>query len=91
MKSEVKQMDDELPDKNKDLDTDESSDTLVLQPLILKQTSHNTKGTKAQPYVFGSETYDVYSIPKNPFMEGIIASETDRIQLDPVYTQYLFQ
>ena len=91
MKSEVKQMDDELPDKHKDLDTDESSDTLVLQPLILKQTSHNTKGTKAQPYVFGSETYDVYSNPKNPFMVGIIASETDRIQLDPINTQNLFQ
>ena len=91
MKSEVKQMDDELTDKHKDLDTDESSDTLVLQPLILKQTSHNTKGTKAQPYVFGSETYDVYSNPKNPFMVGIIASETDRIQLDPVNTQNLFQ
>jgi hypothetical protein len=91
MKSEVKQMEDEFSVKQKKSDPDESATTVVLQPLILKQTSHNTKGTQALPYDFGAETYDVYSNLKNPFMVGILASDTERIQLDPIKTQNLFQ
>jgi hypothetical protein len=91
MKSEVKQMEDEFSVKQKKSDPDESATTVVLQPLILKQNSHNTKGTQALPYDFGAETYDVYSNLKNPFMVGILASDTERIQLDPIKTQNLFQ
>ena len=91
MKSEVKQMEDEFSVKQKKTDPDESATTVVLQPLILKQNSHNTKGTQALPYDFGAETYDVYSNLKNPFMVGILASDTERIQLDPIKTQNLFQ
>ena len=89
--SEVKQMEDEFSVKQKKGDPDESTQTVVLQPLILKQTSHNTKGTQARPYEFGAETYDVYSNLKNPFMVGILAADADRIQLDPINTQNLFQ
>ena len=89
--SEVKQMEDEFSVKQKKGDPDESTQTVVLQPLILKQTSHNTKGTQARPYEFGAETYDVYSNLKNPFMVGILATDADRIQLDPINTQKLFQ
>jgi len=91
MKSEVKQMEEEILVKQKNAEPDESVETLVLQPLILKQTSHNTKGTQARPYDFGAETYDVYSNLKNPFMVGILAADTERIQLDPINTQNLFQ
>ena len=91
MKSEVKQMEDELLVKQKKAEPDESAQTVVLQPLILEQTSHNTKGTQARPYDFGAETYDVYSNLKNPFMVGILAADTERIQLDPINTQNLFQ
>ncbi len=91
MKSEVKQMEDEFSVKQKNTDPDESAQTVELQPLILKQTSHNTKGTQARPYDFGAETYDVYSNLKNPFMVGILAADTERIQLDPIKTQNLFQ
>ena len=91
MKSEVKQMEEEILVKQKNAEPDESVETLVLQPLILKQTSHNTKGTQARPYDFGAETYDVYSNLKNPFMVGILAADTERIQLDPIKTQNLFQ
>ena len=91
MKSEVKQMEDEILVKQKNEEPDESVQTVVLQPLILKQTAHNTKGTKARPYDFGAETYDVYSNLKNPFMVGILATDTERIQLDPINTQNLFQ
>jgi len=91
MKSEVKQMEDERLVKQKNAEPDESEQTVVLQPLILKQTSHNTKGTRARPYDLGAETYDVYSNLKNPFMVGILAADTERIQLDPINTQNLFQ
>ena len=91
MKSEVKQMEDEFSVKQKNTDPDESAQTVELQPLILKQTSHNTKGTQARPYDFGAETYDVYSNLKNPFMVGILAADTERIQLDTIKTQNLFQ
>ena len=84
-------MEDEFSVKQKKGDPDESTQTVVLQPLILKQTSHNTKGTQARPYEFGAETYDVYSNLKNPFMVGILGTDADRIQLDPINTQKLFQ
>ena len=84
-------MEDEFSVKQKKGDQDESTQTVVLQPLILKQTSHNTKGTQARPYEFGAETYDVYSNLKNPFMVGILGTDADRIQLDPINTQKLFQ
>ena len=91
MKSEVKQMEYELLVKQKIAEPDKSAQTVVLQPLILKQTSHNTKGTQARPYDFGAETYDVYSNLKNPFMVGILAADTERIQLDSINTQNLIQ
>ncbi len=83
-------MGDEFSRKQKKLDHDNSSKKGMLEPLIVNQTS-KTKGTKAKPYEFGSETYDIYSNLKNPFMVGIIASETDRIQLEPINTQNLFK
>ena len=61
-----------------------------LQPLILKQVNKNIKGTKSLPYEFGTETYEVYSNQKNPFMVGILSADTDRIKLDPVNTQNFF-
>ena len=91
MKSEVKQTENELLVKRKNAAPEESAQTVELQPLILNQKTHNTKGTQALPYEFGAETYDVYSNPKNPFMVGILAAETERIQLDPINTQNLFQ
>ena len=62
-----------------------------MQPLIIKQAPNNPKGTKSLPYNFGSETYSVYSNLNNPFMVGILATDTDTIQLDPIKTQSLFQ
>ena len=70
---------------------DESSQTESIQPLIIRQTPSNPKGTKSLPYIFGSDTYSVYSNLKNPFMVGILASDKDTIQLDPKKTQSLFQ
>ena len=91
MKNELKQTEDEFLVKQKKVEPDESSQKIVLQPLISKQTSHNTKGTRARPYDFGSETYDVYSNLKNPFMVGILTADTERIQLDAINTQNFFQ
>ena len=76
--------------QNNDL-LDESSQTDSMQPLIIKQASSNPKGTKSLPYNFGSDTYSVYSNLNNPFMVGILNSDTDTIQLDPIKTQSLFQ
>ena len=70
---------------------DESSQTDSMQPLIIKQAPINPKGTKSLPYNFGSDTYSVYSNLNNPFMVGILNSDTDTIQLDPIKTQSLFQ
>ena len=70
---------------------DESSQTDSMQPLIIKQTPNNLKVTKSLPYNFGSETYSVYSNLNNPFMVGILATDKDTIQLDPIKTQSLFQ
>ncbi len=72
-------------------DSQDSFEAVQPQPLILKQDSKNTKGIKSMPYDFGAETYEVYSNTKNPFMVGILAAETDRIQLDPIKTQSLFE
>ena len=69
----------------------ESDDSIKLQPLLLKQVKKNTRGTKSLPYEFGKETYEVYSNQKNPFMVGILAADTDKIKLDPINTQNLFQ
>ena len=77
--------------ENKKENTTETVNSVPLQPLILKQNPKNIKGTKSLPYDFGAETYDVYSNPKNPFMVGILAAETDKIQLDPIKAQSLFQ
>ncbi len=77
--------------KQKKIFPDESSQTDSMQPLIIKQAPNNPKGTKSLPYNFGSETYSVYSNLNNPFMVGILATDTDTIQLDPIKTQSLFQ
>ena len=77
--------------KGKDDFLDETSQTNSMQPLIIKQAPINHKGTKSLPYNFGSETYNVYSNLNNPFMVGILNSETDTIELDPLKTQSLFQ
>ena len=83
---------DELYEKKQKNDfPDESSQTDSMQPLIIKQAPINTKGTKSLPYNFGSDTYSVYSNLNNPFMVGILNSDTDTIQLDPIKTQSLFQ
>ena len=77
--------------KEKKDSPDESSQTDSMQTLIIKQAPGNSKGTKSLPYNFGSETYSVYRNLNNPFMVGIINSDTDTIQLDPIKTQSLFQ
>ncbi len=77
-------------DQKNDL-PDESSQSDSMQPLIIKQAPSNPKGTKSLPYNFGSDTYTVYSNLNNPFMVGILNSDTDTIQLDPLKTQSLFQ
>ena len=83
---------DELYEKKQKNDfPDESSQTDSMQPLIIKQAPNNPKGTKPLPYNFGSETYSIYSNLNNPFMVGILATDTDTIQLDPIKTQSLFQ
>ena len=77
--------------KQKNDHGDESYEADSIQPLIIKQAPRNPKGTKSLPYFFGSETYNVYSNLNNPFMVGILNSDTDSIQLDPTKTQSLFQ
>ena len=83
---------DEIHNKKQNNDLiDESSQTDSMQPLIIKQAPSNPKGTKSLPYNFGSDTYSVYSNLNNPFMVGILNSDTDTIQLDSIKTQSLFQ
>ena len=77
--------------KSKDDSLNETSQTDLIQPLIIKQAPINHKGTKSLPYNFGSDTYSVYSNLNNPFMVGILNSDTDKIQLDPIKTKRLFQ
>ena len=77
--------------KQKTVNPDDSIETDALQPLIIKQAPKNPKGTQSLPYNFGSDTYSVYSNLNNPFMVGILAADTDAIQLDPIKTQSLFQ
>jgi len=91
MDNERSRPEEPISGKNKKENTTETVNSIPLQPLILKQTPKNIKGTKSLPYDFGSETYDVFSNPKNPFMVGILAAETDKIQLDPIKAQSLFQ
>jgi len=91
MKKEIEKTKKHLSIKQENVNSDESSDSITLQPLLLNQVNKNTKGTRSLPYEFGTETYEVYSNQKNPFMVGILASDTDRIKLDPINTQNLFQ
>jgi len=91
MDNERSRLKESISGKNKKENTTETVNSIPLQPLILKQNPKNIKGTKSLPYEFGAETYDVYSNPKNPFMVGILAAETDKIQLDPIKAQSLFQ
>ena len=77
--------------KQKNVSPSDSPQTDSMQPLIIKQAPNNPKGTKSLPYNFGSETYSVYSNLNNPFMVGILAKDTDTIQLDPINTQSLFK
>ena len=83
---------DELYEKKQKNDSpDESYQIDSMQPLIIKQAQSKSKGTKSLPYYFGSDTYSVYTNLNNPFMVGILNSDTDTIQLDPIKTQSLFQ
>ncbi len=91
MDNERSRPEESISGKNKKENTTETVNSVPLQPLILKQNPKNIIGTKSLPYEFGTETYDVYSNPKNPFMVGILAAETDKIQLDPIKVQSLFQ
>ena len=91
MDNERSRLKESISGKNKKENTTETVNSIPLQPLILKQNPKNIKGTKSLPYDFGAETYDVYTNPKNPFMVGILAAETDKIQLDPIKAQNLFQ
>ena len=77
--------------KQKNDFSDGSPQNDSMQPLIIKQSPSIPKGTKSLPYNVGSETYSVYSNLNNPFMVGILNSDTDTIQLDPIKTQSLFQ
>lgn len=60
-------------------------------PLILNQKPKNTKGTKPLPYQFGTETYDVYSNLKNPFLERILDTSAGDTKTDPQRAQTLLQ
>ncbi len=91
MKNEVEKIEDQFSAKHKNDDPDDAAQTVPLMPLIIKQSPKYTKGTKSLPYEFGAETYNVYSNLKNPFMVGILSANTERIQLDPIKTQTLFQ
>ncbi len=91
MKKEIEKSKKNLSIKQKNVNSDESNHSILLQPLLLKQVNKNTKGKKSLPYEFGKDTYGVYSNQKNPFMVGILAADTDRIKLDPINTQNLFQ
>ncbi len=91
MDNERSRLKESISGKNKKKNTTETVNSIPLQPLILKQNPKNIKGTNSLPYDFGADTYDVYSNPKNPFMVGILAAETDKIQLDPIKAQSLFQ
>ena len=91
MDNERSRLKESILGKNKKENTTETVNSIPLQPLILKQNPKNIKGTKSLPYDFGAETYEVYRNPKNPFMVGILAAETDKIQLDPIKAQSLFQ
>ena len=91
MKAKKKLNDEFYEKKQKNDFANESSQTDSMQPLIIKQAPSNNKVTKSLPYNFGSETYSVYSNLNNPFMVGILSTETDTIQLEPIKTQSLFQ
>ena len=91
MKNAIKKNNNLNPVKQKNVNSDNTSKTVSLKPLILEQVHKNIKGTKSLPYEFGSETYEVYSNSKNPFMVGILTSETDHIKLDPINTKNLFK
>ncbi|MBC8258994.1 MAG: hypothetical protein H8E38_08255 [SAR324 cluster bacterium] len=91
MSTEVNQPEEIVSVKQKKENLTDSDNSVPLQPLILGQDPKNIKAVKSLPYDFGAETYDVYRNPKNPFMVGIVAAETEKIELDPVKTQSLFQ
>ena len=91
MDKDVRRLEETISVENKKENTIETANSVPLQPLILKQNPKNIKGTKSLPYDFGAETYEVYSNLKNPFMVGILAAETEKIQLDPIKAQSLFQ
>jgi len=91
MNEEIEKPQKTISVKQKNVHSEVSNKTIPLQPLLLKQVNKNVKGTKSMPYEFGTETYEVYINQKNPFMVGILASDTDRIKLDPINTQNLFQ
>jgi len=91
MDNERNRLEESISVKNKKENPTDLINSVPLQPLILKQNPKNIKGTKSLPYDFNAETYDVYSNPKNPFMVGILAAETEKIQLDPIKAQSLFQ
>ena len=91
MKNEIEKTKSLVSDKQKNVDAVDSNSNIPLQPLILRQVHKNIKGTKSLPYKFGEKTYEVYRNPKNPFMVGILAADTDSIKLDPIKTKNLFQ
>ena len=91
MDNERSSLEERISVKNKKENPTELKNSVPLQPLILKQNPKNIKGTKSLPYDFNSETYDVFRNSKNPFMVGILAAETDKIRLDPIKAQSLFQ
>ena len=91
MKKEIDKTKKQLSIKKENVILEESNHSIPIQPLLLNQVNKNTKGTKSLPYEFGTETYEVYINQKNPFMVGILTSDTDRIKLDPINTQNFFQ
>ena len=80
-----------IPEEKDSVSIVNSDQVIKFQPLLINQVQKKIKVKKTLPYEFGNETYEVYSNPKNPFMVGILTADTDRIKLDPVNTQNLFQ
>ena len=71
--------------------SDETQNEKIRTPLILDQSPKNTKGTQALPYELGTNTYEVYTNPKNPFLGRILSNEVPPLDRDPQKTKNLFQ
>lgn len=71
--------------------SDEQGKDAKKTPLIVNQKPKNTKGTKPLQYEFGTDTYDVYRNPKNPFLGRILDTSPAESKIDPQHAHSLLQ